>query len=139
MLVGGRLVFLSDHEGVGNLYSCEPDGGGLRRHTDHETFYVRHPATDGTRIVYQSAGDLYLLDGLDAEARRLDVTPGSPAGRAAALPGQRLPAAARPRRGRDRAGQRGGGPGERALAHPPGRPGPAAQLGPVGGAAPRPG
>ncbi|MBB2909941.1 tricorn protease [Streptosporangium becharense] len=78
MLVGGRLVFLSDHEGVGNLYSCELDGTGLRRHTDHDVFYARHATTDGTRIVYQNAGDLYLLDGLDAEARKLDVTLGSP-------------------------------------------------------------
>ncbi|WP_326820454.1 S41 family peptidase [Streptosporangium sp. NBC_01756] len=78
MLVGGRLVFLSDHEGVGNLYSCALDGTGLRRHTDHDVFYARHATTDGSRIVYQNAGDLYLLDGLDAEARKLDVTLGSP-------------------------------------------------------------
>ncbi|MGV9773982.1 S41 family peptidase [Streptosporangium sp. NPDC003464] len=78
MLVGGRLVFLSDHEGVGNLYSCALDGTGLRRHTDHDVFYARHATTDGTRIVYQNAGDLYLLDGLDAETRKLDVTLGSP-------------------------------------------------------------
>ncbi|GAT65430.1 peptidase S41 [Planomonospora sphaerica] len=79
MLVGGRLVFLSDHEGVGNLYSVAVDGTGLRRHTDHDVFYARHATTDGTRIVYQNAGDLYVLDGLDAETRRLDVRLASPA------------------------------------------------------------
>ncbi|MFI7532934.1 S41 family peptidase [Streptosporangium sp. NPDC049376] len=78
MLVGGRLVFLSDHEGVGNLYSCELDGTGLRRHTDHDVFYARHATTDGTRIVYQNAGDVYLLDDLDGSSRKLDVTLGSP-------------------------------------------------------------
>ncbi|MEU9132495.1 S41 family peptidase [Kitasatospora sp. NPDC048540] len=74
MPVGGRIAFLSDHEGIGNLYSCRPDGGDLRRHTDHASYYAREAATDGTRVVYQHAGDLWLLDGLEAPApRRLSV------------------------------------------------------------------
>ncbi|WP_093721727.1 S41 family peptidase [Streptomyces sp. DI166] len=73
MFVGGRIAFLSDHEGVGNLYSCAHDGSGLRRHTDHDAFYARHASSDGTRVVYQCAGELWILDDLDAEPRRLDV------------------------------------------------------------------
>ncbi|MEU9054637.1 S41 family peptidase [Streptomyces sp. NPDC048384] len=75
MFVGGRIAFLSDHEGVGNLYSCAYDGSDLRRHTDHDAFYARHAAGDGTRVVYQCAGDLWIVDDLaaDSEPRRLDV------------------------------------------------------------------
>ncbi|MEU0175513.1 S41 family peptidase [Streptomyces massasporeus] len=75
MFVGGRIAFLSDHEGVANLYSCAPDGSGLRRHTDHDAFYARHAASDGTRVVYQCAGDLWIVDDLspDSAPRRLDV------------------------------------------------------------------
>jgi tricorn protease len=75
MFVGGRIAFLSDHEGVGNLYSCAYDGSGLRRHTDHDAFYARHAASDGTRVVYQCAGDLWMVDDLspDAKPHRLDV------------------------------------------------------------------
>ncbi|MFF3347515.1 S41 family peptidase [Streptomyces sp. NPDC002779] len=75
MFVGDRIAFLSDHEGVGNLYSCAHDGSDLRRHTDHDAFYARHAASDGTRVVYQCAGDLWIVDGLsDADKpRRLDV------------------------------------------------------------------
>ena len=87
MQVGERLAFLSDHEGWGNLYSVDRTGGDLRRHTDHggpdaPAFYVRHASTDGTRVVYESAGELWILDSLDAEsdaaARRLDVRLGGP-------------------------------------------------------------
>jgi tricorn protease len=79
MLRGDRLVFLSDHEGTGNIYSCALDGTGLRRHTDHDGFYARNPATDGTRIVYHVAGDIWILDSLDSEApRKLDVELSSP-------------------------------------------------------------
>ncbi|MEU6167239.1 S41 family peptidase [Streptomyces tanashiensis] len=75
MAVGGRIAFLSDHEGVGNLYSCLPDGTGLRRHTDHDDFYARHASTDGHRVVYQCAGDLWIVDALTADSRprRLEV------------------------------------------------------------------
>ncbi|MEU2540311.1 S41 family peptidase [Streptomyces iakyrus] len=75
MFVGGRIAFLSDHEGVGNLYSIAHDGSDLRRHTDHDAFYARHAASDGTRVVYQCAGDLWIVDDLspDSGPRRLDV------------------------------------------------------------------
>ncbi len=87
MLVGGRLAFLSDHEGTGNLYSCTLDGGDLRRHTDHDGRYARNASTDGQRIVYHCAGDIWLLDGLDAPdgPRRLEISLGSPAARAPRL------------------------------------------------------
>ncbi|MFJ4435209.1 S41 family peptidase [Streptomyces sp. NPDC088923] len=80
LFVGDRVAFLSDHEGVGNLYSCRPDGSDLRRHTDHDAFYARNAASDGERIVYQCAGELWLVDDLapDAVPRRLDIRLGGP-------------------------------------------------------------
>ncbi|MFJ8110335.1 S41 family peptidase [Streptomyces sp. NPDC096132] len=80
LFAGGRIAFLSDHEGVGNLYSCAHDGSDLRRHTDHDAFYARHASTDGTRVVYQCAGDLWIVDDLaaDSEPRRIDVRMGGP-------------------------------------------------------------
>jgi tricorn protease len=87
MLVGRRLAFLSDYEGTGNIYSVDVDGGDLRRHTDHDGAYARQASTDGQRIVYACRGELWLLDGLEADGpRRLEVSLGSAAaGRAPRL------------------------------------------------------
>ncbi|MFK0280028.1 S41 family peptidase [Streptomyces sp. NPDC090499] len=84
--VGDRIAFLSDHEGTGALYSSLADGSDLRRHTplggasrssEAESgggFYARHAASDGTRVVYACAGELWLLEDLaGAEPRRLDI------------------------------------------------------------------
>ncbi|MEW2159657.1 S41 family peptidase [Streptomyces sp. NPDC007189] len=81
MFVAGRIAFLSDHEGVGNLYSCAYDGSDLRRHTDHDAFYARHASNDGTRVVYQCAGDLWLVDDFSPGAvpRKLDIRLAGPA------------------------------------------------------------
>jgi tricorn protease len=81
MFVAGRVAFLSDHEGVGNLYSCAYDGTDLRRHTDHDAFYARHAAGDGTRVVYQCAGDLWLVDDFSPNAvpHKLDIRLAGPA------------------------------------------------------------
>ncbi|MCX2926596.1 S41 family peptidase [Streptomyces sp. NEAU-W12] len=80
VFVGGRIAFLSDHEGVGNLYSVAYDGSDLRRHTDHDAFYARHASSDGTRVVYQCAGDLWIVDDLSPGSvpRRLDITLSGP-------------------------------------------------------------
>ncbi|MBA3339825.1 MAG: PDZ domain-containing protein [Geodermatophilaceae bacterium] len=85
MWVDGRIVFLSDHEGIGNLYSVGPTGGDLQRHTQHseQQGYVRNPSTDGRRIVYHAMGEVYVLDGLGSDtvavggAGPLDVELGS--------------------------------------------------------------
>jgi tricorn protease len=78
MLAGGRVAFISDHEGTGNIYSCALDGTGLRRHTDHDGPYARNASTDGQRIVYHVRGDIWLLDSLDAPApRQVEVSVGS--------------------------------------------------------------
>ncbi|MDA0647305.1 peptidase S41, partial [Nonomuraea ferruginea] len=71
MWIGDRIAFLADTDGIGNLYSTLPDGSDPRRHTGHEEFYARHATTDGERIVYSHAGDLWLLESLDAEPYRL--------------------------------------------------------------------
>ena len=73
MFVGPRVVFLSDHEGTGALYSAFPDGTDLRRHTDLGEYYARHATTDRQRVVYQRAGEIWLLESLDAEPVRLDI------------------------------------------------------------------
>jgi tricorn protease len=78
MIVGDRLAFLSDYEGTGNVYSVAADGTGLRRHTDHDGWYARHASTDGRRVIYACGGELWLLDGLDADPVRLDIVLGAP-------------------------------------------------------------
>ena len=73
MLLADRLWYLSDAEGVGNLYSCRYDGSDRRRHTDHDAFYARHAQSDGQRIVYQCGADLWLFDPASDSTRQVAI------------------------------------------------------------------
>jgi tricorn protease len=78
MWIGDRIYFLSDHEGIGNVYSAKPDGRDVRRHTDHGEYYARFAATDGTNIVYQHGAELWRLDPRTGASGRMDVEFTSP-------------------------------------------------------------
>jgi tricorn protease len=78
MWVGSRIFFLSDHEGIGNLYSCSLQGDDIRRHTDHDDHYARAAKSDGQRIVYQVAGRLWLYEPSSDRAQAVPVELGSP-------------------------------------------------------------
>lgn len=71
MWVGERLFFISDHEGVGNLYSVERSGKDMKAHTHQQEYYVRNASSDGTRIVYHAGGELYLYDPGSQDAKKI--------------------------------------------------------------------
>jgi len=79
MVLADRLFFLSDQDGTANIHSTALDGTDLRRHTGHQGFYARNPATDGTRIVYHVAGDIWVLDSAEAAPRQVGIALTSPA------------------------------------------------------------
>ena len=83
MWIGERIYYLSDGEGVGNLYSCRSDGSDVRRHTDHDDYYARHAQTDGRRIVYQCAAEVWLFDVATGTTARVPIEVPSPQTQAA--------------------------------------------------------
>ncbi|MCX7047442.1 MAG: peptidase, partial [Candidatus Sumerlaeota bacterium] len=73
MLIGARVYFLSDHDGIGNVYSSYPNGSDLQRHTDHREFYARNASSDGRRIVYHAGADLYVFDPQSGASAKIEI------------------------------------------------------------------
>ena len=71
--INDRIYFVSDHEGVGNLYSCKADGSDLRAETKHKDFYVRNQSTDGKNIVYQCGGDIFVFNPQYQASTKVDI------------------------------------------------------------------
>jgi len=62
MFWDGRVYFLSDRDGVLNVYSMDPNGHGVKQHTHHHGFDVQWASLSNGRIAYQLGADLWLLD-----------------------------------------------------------------------------
>ena len=62
MWINERVYFLSDHDGIGNIYSSKPNGTDLKQHTHHDDYFARFPTSDGRRITYSSGAEIYIFD-----------------------------------------------------------------------------
>ena len=60
MWINNRIYFISDHEGIGNIYSCSTSGKDLKQHTNHREYFIRNASTDGKNIVYHAGADIYV-------------------------------------------------------------------------------
>ncbi len=74
MWLNGRVYYVTDRDGVMNIWSMREDGSDLQQHTEHLDFDVRQPYQQGGRIVYHRAGDLWLFDINTGENRVVPIT-----------------------------------------------------------------
>ena len=71
-MMGGRIYFISDHEGSGAIYSINIKGGDLRRHTVPDEFYHRNASGHNGKIVFSKGADIYLMKTPDSEPEKLE-------------------------------------------------------------------
>lgn len=58
----GRIFFLSDRDGVMNVYSMDSQGHDVKQISRQRNFDIESASLDNGRIVYSCGGDLWLLD-----------------------------------------------------------------------------
>lgn len=58
----GRIYFITDRDGMMNLWSMNPEGADLRQLTRHHDWDVKSASLSNGRIVYQLGADLHLYD-----------------------------------------------------------------------------
>lgn len=71
--IGEWIYFISDHEGVGNIYRCKESGRSIERVTEQTEYYVRNFQSDGETIVYQCGAEIYKLDLTTFEDQLLEI------------------------------------------------------------------
>jgi tricorn protease len=62
MVWNGRVYFLSDRDGIMNVFSMGPDGKGLKQESHQTVFDVQAASIDDGKLVYACAGDLHFMD-----------------------------------------------------------------------------
>ena len=73
MWVDSRIYFISDHDGISNIYSCLSTGRSLKQHTFHKNYYARNARTDGKTIIYHAGADIFLYNIESGEYSQLEI------------------------------------------------------------------
>jgi tricorn protease len=70
----GRVYFLSDRDGVMNVYSMDGNGKDVKEHTHQRGFDIQSASLSDGRIAYQCGADLWLLDLKTGEDKMINIT-----------------------------------------------------------------
>ncbi|MEE9443559.1 MAG: S41 family peptidase [candidate division Zixibacteria bacterium] len=73
MYYDGRIYFLTDRDGIMNVWSMDEGGSDKKQHTFQTSFDAKSPSLSKGKIVYQAGADLYLYDFIDDTEKKLDI------------------------------------------------------------------
>ncbi len=68
-----RIYFISDRDGMMNIWSMDEAGNDLKQHTKHEDFDVRYANVSQGNIVYQKGADIYHYSIQNNEAKKVEI------------------------------------------------------------------
>jgi tricorn protease len=71
--IGDTIYFASNRDGVINLFAYDLKTKAVRKATNHDTFDVLWPSGDGSRIVYENGGWIYLFDPASGKTNRVPI------------------------------------------------------------------
>ena len=69
----GRIYFITDRDGIMNIWSMDENGENLTQHTQHEGFDVRYAKVSGNNIVYQLGADIWHYDIAKNKSQKVDI------------------------------------------------------------------
>lgn len=71
----GAIYFMSEKDGVFNIWKIQPDGSGMQQVTSHDGDGIQYPSMspDGTTIVYESEFEIWSFDVASRKRSRISI------------------------------------------------------------------
>ena len=69
-----RVYFITDRDGIMNIWSTTETGSDYQQHTSHEIFDVRYASQANGKIVYQVGADLWIYDSVEKTNNLIPIT-----------------------------------------------------------------
>lgn len=73
MWFSGRVYFITDRDGIMNVWSMNEFGADLKQHTTHKEFDVRYANISQGNIVYQIGADLWHFSIDSGESKKINI------------------------------------------------------------------
>ncbi|MFZ0473457.1 MAG: protease, partial [Bacteroidales bacterium] len=73
MWIGDKIYFSSDRDRVLNIYKYDTGTGTIGQITRHTEYDVRHPSEGSNKIVYELGGDIWMLDLVSGESKKVPI------------------------------------------------------------------